>query len=55
MDNKMIVKSGQGKRPGDFANIILALSQEPATQGLCFMLSLQLLCSVVPGFCDLLL
>ena len=41
-------QKGQGKEPGDFSKIVSGLVPQPTTQGLCFLLSLQLLSSVAP-------
>ena len=41
-------QKGQGKEPRDFSNIVSGLVPQPTTQGMCFLLSLQLLSSVAP-------
>ena len=47
MKNKTIGKCKTEERQGNFSNILQALVHEPTTQGLGFMLSSQLLFSVV--------
>ena len=43
MHNIIPVKRQQGKGPGDFPNIVSALLPQDTPQGLCFLLSLQML------------
>ena len=52
MDNKLTVKNGQGRVLGDFTIIVSALVPQANHTGLCILLSLKLLCSVVTGHSD---
>ena len=50
MDKIIPVKRQQGEGPGDFPYIVSALLPQATPQGLCFLLSLQLLPSWLRSF-----